>query len=62
MPVSTTKEGGIMFYVWLLIMWLAPNVGCLLFVYVAPHPDVMTALAGAVFGLAVSIMAFFSVT
>lgn len=47
-----------MFYIWLLVIWLSPNLGCLLFVWVTPHPDVITALLGVLFGFAVSIMVF----
>lgn len=49
-----------MWMLWLAVMWLAPNLFALLFVWIAPNPNVFTALAGCGFGLLVSFAAFFA--
>ena len=42
---------------WLIVMWLAPIAGCLLSVFLVPHPNVITAALGAFFGLGLSVAA-----
>ncbi|PQV51837.1 hypothetical protein [Paraburkholderia sp. BL21I4N1] len=41
----------------LILALLAPIAGCLLFVFLAENPNVLTAALGAITGMAVSLVA-----
>ena len=44
-------------YCWLALITLAPIAGCLLFVFLAENPTPLTAAAGAMTGMLVSVCA-----
>jgi hypothetical protein len=44
-------------YCWLALITLAPIAGCLLFVFLADNPTPLTAAAGAMIGMFVSVFA-----
>jgi hypothetical protein len=49
-----------MLYYWLALTFLAPVTGCMLFVFLAENPSPLTAAAGAIVGMVVSLAAVFA--
>lgn len=48
-----------MLWFWLAVMWLLPSVCCVLFVWFAAHPDVLTAVGGTFVGVMIALCALF---
>ena len=48
-----------MLWLCLLVVFLGPVIGCLLFVMVSSHPNVLTAVVGAITGMLASLGAVF---
>jgi hypothetical protein len=49
-----------MLWICLLVVFLGPVIGCLLFVFMSPDPTALTAALGALTGMLVSLAAVFS--
>jgi hypothetical protein len=49
-----------MLWICLLVVFLGPIIGCLIFVFLSPDPTAVTAALGAVSGMVLSLAAVFS--
>lgn len=51
-----------MLVLWIVVMALSPSAGCVALTCLAPRPDLLTAVCGAVMGMVVSVCVFVSLT